>query len=453
VRFFAPNRSSAAGGAPGVEIEELRHLVDECRRLGLELVLDVVYNHTAEGGGGATDPTRSFRGLAPDVYYLRDPATGKPFDCTGCGNTVNTNHPVVRRMIVDSLRFWAEEIGVDGFRFDLASVFYRGVAGEKLESSPIAAEIAADPALAGRLLIAEPWDVTGFSPHRGFPSPWRTWNGAFRDDVRRYLRGDAVAPRRLALRLGGSADLFPPGGEGAPARTIDFVTCHDGFTLEDLVSYQTKRNEENGEHGHDGSDFNLAANHGAEGASDDPGIRTARDRQAANALALLMLSRATPMLLGGDERARTQRGNNNPWCQDNETSWVDWGATDRGRTAVVRGLTALRRELAAATFERVATAGPFFRPLDAEESPTPSLLLFRGDDLPDREIVLALNPTTKPARLALPRAAAERPWRLAFDSARTGHEAPLPGARPSLAAATAELELAPRSIRLLVSEP
>jgi isoamylase len=450
ISFFAPKRSYAAGGEPGAELDELRSLVDECHRAGLEVVLDVVFNHTAEGGGGATDPTRSFRGLADDVYYIRDRTTGRPFDCTGCGNTVNSNHPVVRKMILDSLRYWTREVGVDGFRFDLASVFYRGVAGEKLEASPIASEIAADPILAGGLLIAEPWDISGFSPPQGFPAPWRTWNGGFRDDVRRHLRGDEVAAGRMALRLGGSADLFPPAGAGAPPRTVDFIACHDGFTLEDLVSYSAKRNEANGEHSRDGSDFNLSSNHGAEGDTDDPAIRAARDRQVANGLALLLLTRNVPMLLGGDERARTQGGNNNPWCQDNDTSWLDWSLDDRGRIELVRRLIALRRELAGLPFERHALLGGFGRARDPGAAP--AVLLFRPEEGPEGELALALNPTSQPARLPIPRTAAARPWRLAMDTARSGAELPDRSSRPALATETAEIELPPRSLRLLVAQ-
>jgi glycogen operon protein len=455
ITFFAPKRSYAAGSAPGAELAELVTLIDECHRAGMEVVLDVVYNHTAEGGGGATDPLRSLRGLAGDVYYVRDGATGRPFDCTGCGNTVNTNHPIVRAMILDSLRYWAGEVGVDGFRFDLAAVFFRGLHGEKLERSPIVEEIAADPLLAERLLIAEPWDVTGFSPPRGFPAPWRVWNGRFRDDLRRLVRGDEVAPRTLALRLGGSPDLA---GSGAPegaggSRSIDFVTCHDGFTLEDLVSYTEKRNEENGENGEDGSNFNLSWNHGLEGPSDDPAVRALRDRQVANLLALLFLSRGTPMLLAGDERARTQRGNNNPWCQDNEISWIDWSADDRGRAAIVRALAALRREVAAPSFGRWARLAPFVSMSSAEESSAALavMLLFRTDAETPTEIALAVNAGERAARLPMPRTAGERSWELVFDSQRVPAVWPKREDRLALARETAELELAPRSIRLLVA--
>ncbi|MEZ5314305.1 MAG: alpha-amylase family glycosyl hydrolase, partial [Thermoanaerobaculia bacterium] len=459
VSFFAPKRSYAAGRAPGAELEELAELVDACHRSGLEVVLDVVYNHTAEGGGGAGDPLRSFRGLAEEVYYIRDPRTGRPFDCTGCGNTVNTNHPLVRKMILDSLHFWAEGVGVDGFRFDLASAFYRGLEGEKLRQSPIVDEITTDPVLQERLLIAEPWDVTGFSPPSGFPATWRVWNGPFRDDVRRYLRGDTIAPHRLALRLGGVPE--PPEGDAAKAgAVVDFVTCHDGFTLADLFSYDEKHNAPNGEGGRDGSSFHLSWNHGAEGPSAEPEILELRARQARNALALLLLTRGTPMLLAGDERGRSQRGNNNAWCQDNEVSWIDWSPSEAAAELeeLVRRLLALRREIGGTGRDRCAVLSPFASTAATEAGgAVPAALLFRDDEGEEANdggstILLALNPSALRARLPVPRAAAFRPWVLAVDTARPGSEAaPDPTSRPELAPDTAELELPPRTLRLFLA--
>ncbi len=451
VSFFAPKASYASDATPGAAQAELMTMIDALHAAGLEVVVDVVYNHTAEGGGGASDPLHSFRGLAEETYYLRDPATRRPLDVTGCGNTVNTNHPVVRRLILDSLRFWSEEIGVDGFRFDLASAFYRGLSGEKLTASPLAAEIAADPVLAGRLLIAEPWDVTGFTPPAGFPPPWREWNGAFRDDVRRWVRGDEVAPRTLELRLAGSPDLFPPPQSRAAA--IDFVTCHDGFPLADLVSYSTKANRENGEEDRDGSSFNLSSNHGVEGETSAPEILATRHRQVANFLALLLLSRGTPMLLAGDERGRSQRGNNNAWCQDNEISWLDWNLAAGRREALVRGLLALRRELADLAFGEWSECAAFHPPAgpDAGRSERAVLLVTR-DETGGRSVLLALNPGAAPVRFPLPRAAAGKPWRLAFDSFVEAAETHAPPAeRPQFAPGTSELGVQPHSIRILLA--
>jgi glycogen operon protein len=448
VSFFAPKAAYAADPAPGAAQAELMALVDALHAAGIEVVVDVVYNHTAEGGGGASDPLHSFRGLAAEVYYLRDPATGRPFDVTGCGNTVNCNHPIVRRMIRDSLRFWAEEIGVDGFRFDLAAAFYRGLTGEKLGASPLADEIAAAPELAGRLLIAEPWDVTGFTPPKGFPHPWREWNGAFRDDVRRYVRGDAVTARTLELRLAGSPDLFRPPHTRSSA--VDFVACHDGFPLADLVAFEHKRNLANGEGDRDGSSFNLSSNHGVEGPTDDPVVLALRRRQAANFLALLLLSRGTPLLLAGDERGRSQRGNNNAWCQDNELSWIDWSSADEARGHLVRRLLALRRELAALSFGEWAEVAPFHAATESGGTPSAMLLVTR-DESAERSVLLALNPGAAAARLPLPRTAAGAPWRLAFDSFVESTAGAGAGERPEFSSGTSEIAVQPRSIRILLA--
>ena len=447
VSFFAPKASYAADATPGAAQGELMAMVDALHAAGLEVVVDVVYNHTAEGAGGASDPLHSFRSLAESVYYLRDPATGRPLDVTGCGNTVNTNHPVVRRMISDSLRFWAEEIGVDGFRFDLAAAFYRGLAGEKLAASPLAAEIAADPVLARRLLIAEPWDVTGFTPPAGFPPPWREWNGAFRDDVRRFVRGDEVAPRTLELRLAGSPDLFPAPQSRAAA--IDFVTCHDGFPLADLVSYSTKANRENGEEDRDGSSFNLSSNHGVEGDTSAPEIVETRYRQVANFLALLLLTRGTPMLLAGDERGRTQGGNNNAWCQDNEISWIDWSRSDERRELLVRNLLALRRELETLDFAEWSEVAPY-HPAGNGPAVGAALLVTRNE-AGSKTLVLALNPGAAPARFPLPRAPGGGSWQLVLDTFAVAGMLPPQAARPQFSAGTSELEVQPRALRILLA--
>ncbi|MEO8276822.1 MAG: alpha-amylase family glycosyl hydrolase [Thermoanaerobaculia bacterium] len=439
VSFFAPKASYAADLSPGAAQRELMALVDALHLAGIEIVVDVVYNHTAEGGGGATDPLHSFRGLAPDVYYLRD-AAGRPLDVTGCGNTVNTNHPVVRRLILDSLRFWAEEIGVDGFRFDLAAAFFRGLEGEKLARSPLADEIASDPLLSRCLLIAEPWDVTGFSPGDAFPAPWRVWNGRFRDDIRRYVRGDEVGPRALARRLVSS----PP--------AIDFVTCHDGFTARDLVSYAEKHNLENGEDNRDGSGFNLSSNHGFEGEVANAELAALRRRQVRNLLLLLLLSRATPMLLAGDERGRSQNGNNNAWCQDNPLSWIDWRLNDSAEALCrcVAGAIALRRELSRLAFrEWSEIAG--FTDIESREAGVRAVALVTRDAESGRALLLALNPTDRAARFPVPRSAGAETWVLAADSCLANGGFGRATERPRLAAETAELAVQPRSIRLLLT--
>jgi len=447
ISFFAPKAAYAADPTPGAAQGELMAMIDALHSAGLEVLVDVVYNHTAEGGGRASDPLHSFRGLAEDAYYLRDPATGRPVDVTGCGNTVNTNHPVVRRLILDSLRFWAEEIGVDGFRFDLAAAFYRGLSGEKLALSPIVAGIAADPVLAGRLLVAEPWDATGFTPPGGFPRPWREWNGAFRDDLRRYVRGDVVAARTLELRLGGSPDLFPPPHSRSAA--VDFVTCHDGFPLTDLVSFETKRNLGNGEEDRDGSTFNLSSNHGLEGLTDDPAVLALRHRQIANFFTLLLLSRGTPLLLAGDERGRSQGGNNNAWCQDNEISWIDWSRSDERRELLVRNLLALRRELETLDFAEWSEVAPY-HPAGNGPAAGAALLVTRNE-AGSKTLVLALNPGAAPARFPLPRAPGGGSWQLVLDTFAVAGMLPPKAARPQFSAGTSELEVQPRALRILLA--
>lgn len=332
IGFFAPHHAYESS-----DIDEAAHaigfreLVRAFHAAGIEVILDVVFNHTGEGGEGG--PTLSFRGIDNRTYYILDPEHPERYaNYTGCGNTVNCNHPVVRRMILDSLRYWVEVMGVDGFRFDLASVFSRGTDGTPLESPPLTWEIESDPALQGRILIAEAWDAAGLFQVGSFPGErWVEWNGRFRDDVRRFWRGDKGMAGALATRMMGSPDLYMARGR-QPAQGINFITCHDGFTLNDLVSYECKHNLGNGENDRDGSNDNFSWNHGVEGEEGaTPEIDAARARDVRNLLATLFLSQGTPMLLSGDEFRRTQRGNNNAWCQDNEVSWLDWTRLEQHR--------------------------------------------------------------------------------------------------------------------------
>jgi isoamylase len=328
--FYAPKAAYAARGRNGGQVNEFKTLVRELHRAGIEVFLDVVFNHTAEGSDQPDDATFSFRGLDNKIYYLLDPVTGLYRDYSGCGNTLNCNHPVVRDLIRDALRYWVAEMRVDGFRFDLASVLNRGRDGEVLPYPPLVERIAEDPILAGATLIAEPWDAAGLYQLGQFPSwgRWAEWNGVFRDDVRRFVRGEAGFSSRLATRLAGSADLFQPSAR-QPFHSINYVTCHDGFTLADLVAYNRKHNLANGEGNRDGSDANFSWNCGAEGPSNDLGILTLRRRQMRNFLTLLLTAHGTPMLLAGDEIGRSQQGNNNAYCQDNEISWIDWTLLER----------------------------------------------------------------------------------------------------------------------------
>jgi isoamylase len=328
ISFFAPHRGYCSPGERACPVDQFRDMVKALHRAGIEVILDVVFNHTAEGDH--LGPTICYRGIENRGYYLLDPADRSRYmDYTGTGNTVNGNHSVVRRLIMDALHYWVHEMHVDGFRFDLASVLARDEWGEPMRSPPILWEIESDPCLARTKIIAEAWDAAGlyqvgtFIGHR-----WAEWNGRYRDDVRRFLRGDNGVVRDFAARLIGSPDVYTA-SDRALYRSINFVTSHDGFTLNDLVSYNRKHNEANGQDNRDGVDENFGWNCGHEGPTDDSEIERLRERQIKNALAILLVSQGTPMLLYGDEIRRTQGGNNNAYCQDNETSWFNWEGAER----------------------------------------------------------------------------------------------------------------------------
>jgi isoamylase len=308
-------------------MDEFRDMVKALHRAGIEVILDVVFNHTAEGNHNG--PTLCFRGLENGVYYVLDRDRSRYADFTGTGNTLNANQPIVRRMIIDSLRYWVTEMHVDGFRFDLASVLARDERGTTLPNPPVIWDIESDPVLAGTKMIAEAWDAAGLYQVGSFVGDsWQEWNGRFRDDVRRFLKSDRGTVSKLATRLLGSPDIYGH-EEREPEQSVNFITCHDGFTLNDLVSYNEKHNEENGENNRDGMNDNLSWNCGAEGPTNDPNVEALRTRQIKNFLTLNILAMGTPMLLMGDEAGRTQRGNNNAYCQDNETSWFDWDLCKR----------------------------------------------------------------------------------------------------------------------------
>jgi glycogen operon protein len=343
VAYFAPHLGYTCAADGRASVDEFRDMVKALHRAGIEVILDVVFNHTAESDD--TGPWISFRGLENVAYYLLLPDKRKYANYTGTGNSINGNHSIVRRMIRDCLRYWVLEMHVDGFRFDLASVLSRNEAGEPISDSPILWEIESDPVLAGTKLIAEAWDAAGLYQLGAFTGDrWAEWNGRFRDDVRRFMRGDEGMVRDFAWRITGSFDIFRGKPSYSSQRSINYITCHDGFTLADLVSYNAKHNEGNGEKNLDGADSNYSYNHGVEGPTDDPLILRQRRIQIKNLLTLLMVSRGTPMLLGGDEMARTQLGNNNAYCQDNPISWYDWRmlAEHDDLARFVRGLIALR---------------------------------------------------------------------------------------------------------------
>jgi len=373
IAFFAPHAGYSLRQDPLGPIDEFRDMVKAFHQAGIEVILDVVFNHTAEGD--CDGPTLSFRGLENQVYYMLEEQNPEPkstadelegqdladseqepirpkiiqldySNYSGCGNTLNGNHSIVRRMIIDCLHYWVSEMHVDGFRFDLASVLSRDdESGLPLDNPPLLWSIDSDPVLAGTKIIAEAWDAAGlyqvgsFVGHR-----WAEWNGHFRDDVRRFIKGDAGTVTQLAARIVASPDIYPqkryPQSDREPNRSINFVTCHDGFTLNDLVSYNQKHNEANGEDNRDGSDYNCSWNCSVEGPADDPEVEALRLKQIKNFLTVLLVSQGTPMLLMGDEVRRGQAGNNNVYCQDNELSWFDWNALEQQADMLrfVRGL-------------------------------------------------------------------------------------------------------------------
>ncbi|MBS4095992.1 MAG: glycogen debranching protein GlgX [Sulfuricella sp.] len=342
--FFAPHPGYGVNNSHARARDEFRDLVKALHQAGIGVILDVVFNHTAEGG--IDGPALNFKGIGNETFYHLDPADRRRYrDYTGCGNTLNANHPFVAHFIIDCLEYWVEEMHVDGFRFDLASALARGEDGEPLPNPPVLWGIELSDTLAGAKIIAEAWDAAGLYQVGSFPGyRWMEWNGRYRDTLRRFVAGETGLTAELATRLSGSSDLYA-GNLRHPINSVNFVTCHDGFTLWDLVSHHHKRNEINGEANQDGSNDNLSWNCGTEGPTDDPVILALRRRQAKNFMALLMLSQGVPMLLAGDEMLRTQHGNNNVWCQNNPLAWIDWtkAADNADMVRFVAGMIALRR--------------------------------------------------------------------------------------------------------------
>ena len=344
ISFFALKASYAADAQLGGEIQEFKSMVKAFHDAGIEVILDMVYNHTGEGDERGA--TILFRGLDNSVYYILDPETGRELNFSGCGNTLNCNHPVVRDLILNSLRYLVTEMHVDGFRFDLASILGRGTNGEVLSNPPLLERIAGDPVLANVKLIAEAWDAAGLYQVGSFPNwgRWAEWNARFRDDIRRFWKGAPDMASAVSTRFCGSEDLYRGGGR-APYHSVNFVTSHDGFTLADLVSYNVKHNDANGEGNRDGLNENDSWNCGVEGPTSDPAVLAMRLRQMKNLAATLLLSQGVPMILAGDEFGRTQCGNNNAYCQDNEISWLDWSrlGENNGQVRFFRNLIGFRR--------------------------------------------------------------------------------------------------------------
>jgi glycogen operon protein len=330
INFFAPEDSYCVNPEEGEHLHNFRNMVKALHRAGIAVILDVVFNHTNEGNHQG--PTLNFKGFANEIYYhLVERDRQYYMDYSGCGNTINCNHPLVEKFIVECLEFWVREMHVDGFRFDEGSILARGQDGTPLAYPPVVWSIELSDCLRDTRIIAEAWDAAGLYQIGYFPGyRWAEWNGRFRDDIRRFVRGEPGMIGAVAARLSGSADIYQASGH-LPINSVNFVTCHDGFTLNDLVSYNDKHNEANGEGNRDGANDNNSWNCGCEGATDDPAVEALRERQIKNFAALLMLSRGVPMIVAGDEVRRTQKGNNNAYCQDNEISWFDWRLVEKNR--------------------------------------------------------------------------------------------------------------------------
>jgi glycogen operon protein len=435
--LFAPHRGYAVGRQPGAQVQEFKEMVRALHGAGIELILDVVFNHTAEGN--EQGPTLSFKGLENRVYYMLENGGQYYRNFSGCGNTLNGNHPIVREMIFDCLRHWVHNYHIDGFRFDLASILSRDQEGNLLPNPPVIETITEDPQLADTKIIAEAWDAAGAYQVGTFGSlRWAEWNGCYRDDVRRFWRGDPKMVGLLATRLAGSSDLYQKSGR-SPYHSINFITSHDGFTLNDLVTYSNKHNDANGEQNRDGEKNNSSANYGIEGPTTRRSIETVRVRQIKNFMAALLLSQGVPMILFGDECRRTQQGNNNPYCQDNAISWFDWRLAKKHEALLrfVRALVAFRR--AEPTVRRtdfltglpvrpgglpdVSWYSPAGAPIDWSDSGSSLACVLaaapRRDvlDPPNHHLLVLLHAGDAPLRFAIPKLVRPLSWWLFVNTA------------------------------------
>jgi glycogen operon protein len=469
VGFFAPKAGYAATGPLGMQADELKTLIKELHKNGIEVMLDVVFNHTAEGD--QRGPTISFRGLDNRTYYMLTPE-GYYFNFSGCGNTLNCNNPVVRQLVLDCLRYWVSEYHIDGFRFDLAAILGRDPMGVPLANPPLLEHLANDPVLGRTKLVAEAWDAGGLYQVGSFPAygRWAEWNGKYRDTVRKFLKGDMGQVPDLSLRLQGSPDLYY--GRGTAA-SVNFITCHDGFTLYDSVSYNGKHNEANGEHNHDGANDNNSWNCGWEGPTDDPGINALRIRQMKNAVAMLLVSQGVPMILMGDEVGRTQNGNNNAYCHDSELNWFDWWLVEenaellrffqtmiafRHAHPVLRSRDHLRHvDYVNAGLPDISWHGT--RPWSPDWSGTSRVLAFmlsgkhaKAGRVADDDIYVAMNSHWEPLTFELPAASTGRQWHCAINTAAAAPNDCYPAGREQRLGEQDQITIGGRSVVVLVGK-
>ncbi len=476
IGYFAPHdgySAAARAGQAGGQVAEFKAMADALHAAGLEVLLDVVFNHTAEAG--AMGPTLCFRGLDNPAYYRLDPADpGRYIDTTGCGNSLNAGNPRTLQLIMDSLRYWVTDMHVDGYRFDLAPTLARQEGGFD-QVSAFFDLVSQDPVVSQVKLIAEPWDVGQFDSYDlgRFPALWREWNGKYRDSMRDFWRSHPIGIGEFATRFCGSSDLYGGGGAARrrPTASVNLLTVHDGFTLRDLVSYNGKHNEANGENNRDGTDDNRSWNCGVEGPTDDPGIVALRQRQSRAMLTTLLLSFGVPLLLAGDEMGRTQQGNNNAYCQDNEITWVDWSSPDRELLDFTRRLIAFRREhpvfrrrryLAGVEAAELGWFTPAGTPMTGADWASPSALslgiYLDGSDDPDRaqdgtlllddDFLVLINAWWEPLDFVIPaRTRDGQAWRPALDS----YDLTTAGADPAAAPLRAgdRVTAGPRSVRVL----
>lgn len=461
VNFFSPNTSYASKPEHNCEGTELKELIRELHENGIEVILDVVFNHTAEGN--ELGKTFCFKGFDNKVYYMLTPE-GNYYNFSGCGNTLNCNHPIVRQMILECLRYWTINYRVDGFRFDLASILGRHEDGSPLNNPPLLELLAYDPVLRNVKLIAEAWDAGGLYQVGSFPSwkRWAEWNGRYRDDMRRFLKGDDFLSQAAARRITGSPDLYDPVFRGRNA-SVNFLTCHDGFTLYDLYSYNEKHNEANGWGNTDGADDNNSWNCGVEGDTTDPSVLALRRKMMMNACAVLMCSRGTPMFLAGDEFADTRYGNNNPYCQDNLISWLDWSLLEKNRALYEffrymihfrKAHACIRKDLEPSYlgFPSMSLHGLTPWKPDLPESSHTACVLFSGydDSLHKEDLVfLAVNTHWCSAALTLPQLPDGYTWKIAVN---TGDKKQQTFTDSEIPAAGSSVLLGERSVIVFVGE-
>ncbi len=465
IGFFAPKASYASHNQHGNQVREFKEMVKALHTAGIEVILDVVFNHTGEGGYDG--PVFNLRGIDNTIYYLLD-ENKQYLNFSGCGNTVNCNHPLVRDFIMNCLRYWVMEMHVDGFRFDLASILGRSPTGEVLSNPPVVEMIAEDPVLANTKIIAEAWDAAGlyqvgsFSTH----SRWAEWNGRFRDDMRSFMCGKEGMVAALATRLAGSSDLYEWSAR-SPHNSINFITSHDGFTLADLVSYNDKHNDSNGEENRDGDNHNISWNSGAEGSTDNHTINTLRQTRLRSMAVLLFVAQGVPMLVAGDEFGRSQQGNNNAWCQDNELSWIDWQLAEQNKDQLLffKRLIRLRRE------HRIFRRCDFFskddktqeiswqglEPGSQDWSYDCHSLAFHlhGDKVVgqrDDDFFLMINGGHEAVTFSLPSAGRNRAWHRLINTAARGSKGFATEKSAPRCRAT-KLKVGPMATRVLISKP